>query len=59
MNIAQNINIDKIAEELGEALVDNRECGYARKFLARVDLGDGRTARLNLVLIIDEGDDLE
>jgi len=55
----ENINIDKIAEELGEALVDNRECGYARKFLARVDLGDGRTARLNLVLVIDERDDLE
>ena len=51
--------IDKITEELGEALVDNPECGYVRRFLTRVDLGDGRTARLNLVLIIDKDDALD
>jgi len=53
------VNIDKIAEELGEALCENSECDYARRFLARVNLEDGRTARLDLVLRVEKDDPLD
>jgi len=53
------VNTSKIVEELGEALCDNRECGYAERFLARVELVDGRTARLHLVLRVEKDDPLD
>lgn len=48
------MNIYKIAEELGEALCDNRECTYAERFLLRTELVDGRTARLHIVMRVEK-----
>ena len=53
------IDVDKITDELKEALVNEPECGYASRFLDRVGLGDGRFARLELVLIVEKEDDYD
>ncbi|MCK4528795.1 hypothetical protein KAW18_15615 [candidate division WOR-3 bacterium] len=51
--------IDKVTNELKEELVSARGCTYAQRFLKRVELGDGRSALLNLVLRIQDEDDYD
>ena len=49
-------DIDKVADELKEALIEEPDCTSAERFLKRIDMGEGRTALLNLVLRIDNDD---
>ena len=49
-------DIDKVADELKEALIEETSCTSAERFLKRIDMGDGRTALLNLVLRIADDD---